>query len=265
MLNPLPFVFSPPDASLLYIGRYDPMLVALSVVLAIMASYATLQVFQRVATSTSPPARHLWIGVGGMCMGAGIWSTHFIGMLAFSLPCATHYDSTSTLLSMIPGILSSMLAMTLCKRPNISPARQFTVGALLGAGIGTMHYSGMAAYQLDGAIRYNAKLFLLSILVAVILATLGIWIKFRAESWRGHSSASAVVGAIVMGLAISGTHYTAMAATYFVHQSRLSAWSPELAPEFLAYIVMICASVIIASSPRRWGTQAGRAEKPRCS
>ena len=243
-MNGLPIVFAAPEAALLYAGHYDHVLVALSVGLAIFASYAALLVSQQVERAATGTLRRVWIAAGGLCMGAGIWAMHFVGMLAFSLPCTTTYDATITLLSMIPGIMASMLAMTLISRPAISALQLTAGGVLLGAGIGAMHYSGMAAYRLDGLIRYDAKLFAVSILVAVALAILAIWIKFRVRAWRGRAAAPAIA-AVVMGLAVSGMHYTAMAAAHFIRGEGGGAVDSGLAPTFLASIVLIVTSAII--------------------
>ena len=240
-------VLSPSDASQLYTGHYNPSLVIPSVALAIFAFYAALKVSQRAATSPPGSARRFWICIGAVCMGSGIWSMHFVGMLAFSLPCATRFDLRITLLSMIPSILSSLYAMTLINRQRISLARLALGGGLFGAGIGVMHYSGMVAYQLDGLIQFNPKLFLVSILAYAVLGILAIWIKFHVESWRGRWRAYATAtSASVMGLAVSGVHYTAMAANYFVSQNGISAGNSGLAHEFLATIVLTVTSAIIA-------------------
>jgi len=181
-----------------------------------------------------------------LCLGAGIWTMHFVGMLAFTLPCSTGYDAALTVLSMIPGILASTLALKIISRRQISLAQLALGGLLLGAGIGAMHYSGMAAMRLDGLIRYDIKLFVLSVLVAVALATLALWIKFRLQSLLGRRQAWVpIVSATVMGMAVSGMHYTAMAAAYFVRDGDTSVVDSHLGPTFLATIVLIATGVII--------------------
>ena len=132
------FVLTSPGSSQLYAGHYDPLLVALSLVLAIFASFAALQASQQAATATTT-AKKLWITVGGLCMGAGVWSMHFVGMLALSLPCSTSYDPKATILSMIPGIIAGIIAMTIVSRPVITKSQLAVGGLLLGIGIGTMH------------------------------------------------------------------------------------------------------------------------------
>jgi diguanylate cyclase (GGDEF)-like protein/PAS domain S-box-containing protein len=242
----LHLVVEPPESNLLYTGHYDPVLVTLSIAAAIFASYAALLVSVHVTETTEVRTRRIWIAAGGTCMGLGIWAMHFVGMLAFSLPCGTAYDPLITLLSMVPGILASILVMTVISRPTLSPAQLASGGLLLGLGIGTMHYSGMAALQLDGLIRYDLKLFLLSILVAVALATLAIWLRFRLQSWRlNRQFVVPVVSAIVMGLAVSGMHYTAMAAAYFISDGDKSIVDSQITPTFLASMVLIVTGALI--------------------
>jgi hemerythrin-like metal-binding protein/PAS domain S-box-containing protein len=246
MLNFLPVILAPPETALLYQGHYDVALVACSVMLAIFASYASLQVSHHVAASTNHATRRVWIAAGGLCLGLGIWAMHFVGMLAFSLPCSSSYDATITVLSTVPGILASSLAIGIISRPKLSHFGLATGGLLIGAGVGAMHYSGMAAMRLNGLIRYDASLFLLSILVAIALATLALWIKFRLQEWQSRWSAWATVAsAVVMGLAVSGMHYTAMAATYFIRDGDATIAASGITPSFLAAIILTATSVIV--------------------
>jgi diguanylate cyclase (GGDEF)-like protein/PAS domain S-box-containing protein len=246
MLNFLRLVISPPDSSVLYAGNYDPLLVGLSVAIAVFASYACLLASRRVSTAATATARRLWTAGGGLCLGVGIWAMHFVGMLAFSLPCSSSYDATITLLSGIPGILASILALKIISRREISRSQLATGGLLIGAGIGAMHYSGMAAMRLNGLIRYDIKLFLLSILVAIVLATFALWIKFRLQAWRQHRDTQVTVtSAVVMGVAVSGMHYTAMAATYFVRDGDTTIAAAGITPAFLASIVLTVTSLLV--------------------
>jgi PAS domain S-box-containing protein len=246
MLDFLHLVLAPPDRSLLYAGQYDPVLVGLSLLIAIFASYTALVVSEHAARRDPGRVSRAWIMAGGLCLGAGIWAMHFTGMLAFSLPCATSYDPATTLASMIPGILASTLAVAMVSRREISSGQLAGGGLLLGTGIGTMHYAGMAAYRLDGFIRYDLGLFVLSLVVAVVLATLALWVKFRLQSLRAQwRPVAPVLAALVMGLGISAMHYTAMAAAYFVRTGQATAEASSLAPTFLATIVLVATTAII--------------------
>jgi PAS domain S-box-containing protein len=236
-----------PDSSLLYTGHYDPILVAFSVAIAIFASYTALLVAEHITRTERPRPRRFWTGIGGVAMATGIWAMHFVGMLAFNLPCRTAYDPLITALSMVPALLACTLALSLIARTSISRTRLLVGGLLLGAGIGAMHYTGMAALRLDGLIRYDVGLFLLSILVAVVLAVLALWIKFQMRRWHMQRRGD-LVAAVVMGLAVSGMHYTGMAAAYFIREGDLAIPDSQITPTLLATAVLAVTGVIIVAT-----------------
>jgi len=239
------FIISPPDSSLLYAGNYDFILVGLSAIVAIFASYAALLVSQHVTTTTLSKIRHLWLLGGSLCLGIGVWSMHFVGMLAFNLPCSTSYDPILTLISTLPSILASAVALEIISQPKITALRLASGGLLIGAGIGAMHYSGMAAMHLNGLIRYNIQIFLLSLLIAVVLATLALWVKFKLQSLQNEwSKWNVILSATVMGVAVSGMHYTAMAAAYFVRGDDNTLSTTGISPTFLASIVLTATGLI---------------------
>jgi diguanylate cyclase (GGDEF)-like protein/PAS domain S-box-containing protein len=246
MLNLLYLVFTPPESSLLYEGNYDPLLVCLSVFVAVVASYAALMVSHHAMTLRQEKVKRLWFVGGGLCLGMGIWAMHFVGMLAFSLPCSSNYDPVGTFLSMIPSILASALAIKIISQKEISNSQLAIGGLLLGVGIGAMHYAGMAAMHLNGFIRYNFNLFLLSLFVAVALATFALWIKFRLLSNQirpNHSGT--IISAIIIGFAASGMHYTAMASAYFIRDGDITIDSSGITPTYLALIVLAATLLIV--------------------
>jgi diguanylate cyclase (GGDEF)-like protein/PAS domain S-box-containing protein len=248
MFDYLILVLGAPDSSLLYQGHYNPLLVSLSVAVAIFAAYAALLVAQLLPTAATAARRGAWLAAGGLCLGLGIWAMHFVGMLAFALPCATGYGTGLTLLSTVPGMLASALALHVISQGAPSPRRLWLAGTLLGAGIGAMHYTGMAAMQFDGMIQYDLRLFLLSIVVAVVLATLALWLKFRLGRLQGRwRPASPLWSSCVMGLAVAGMHYTAMAAAYFVRGAggAGAAAGAHISPTVLAASVLVFTSLLI--------------------
>ncbi|WP_342120684.1 EAL domain-containing protein [Pseudoduganella sp. OTU4001] len=247
MFDYLILVLGAPDSSVLYLGHYDPLLVILSVAVAIFASYAALLVAQLLPTAGSAARRAGWLAAGGFCLGLGIWAMHFVGMLAFALPCATSYGAGLTLLSTVPGMLASALALHVISQGPPSPRRLWVGGTLLGAGIGAMHYTGMAAMQFEGMIQYDLRLFLLSIVVAVVLATTALWLKFRLGRLQGRwRPASPLWSSCVMGLAVAGMHYTAMAAAYFVRNGGSEAGdAAHISPSVLAASVLVFTSILI--------------------
>jgi len=242
------FFITAPANNLLYEGFHDPVLVAVSVLVAVLAAYAALLVSQHVSGNPSARARRLWVMAGGLCFGFGIWSMHFIGMLALNLPCSSSFDTTLTLLSTVPAILASVLAVKTISRKHLTPGQLVSAGLLIGAGVGTMHYAGMAAMRINGFIRYHAGLFLLSIVVAVALAMLALWLKFRLQARAGrHTLLATASSAVVLGLAVSGMHYVAMLAAYFVRdEDRLLA--SGMAPSTLAVLVLLVSGMIIVAT-----------------
>ncbi|MCW8916803.1 MAG: hypothetical protein OQK24_13255, partial [Magnetovibrio sp.] len=204
------------DLSLAYSGTYNLLLVAFSVLTAIFASFVALQVSERVThTHTHKVA---WVTSGGVVLGGGVWAMHFIGMLAFSLPCGITYDPIITLASMTPGVLASVFALWFVSFSQITSTRLLLAGVIMGAGIGLMHYSGMAAMRMDAMIYYSPELFALSIIIAVSLAAVSLYAKCGIRKWQPHwaSWQQSIVAAPFMGGSIAGMHYVAMEAAYFI-------------------------------------------------
>lgn len=212
MIEILEFLPVAPDSSLIYEGSYSPTWVIISVLLAILASYAALSASKRIGQAHNTTSRLTWALISAFTMGTGIWAMHFIGMLALSLPCGIRYDPFITLISMVPSILASGAALGIAwhgeKRLPL-----WVRSVLLGAGIGTMHYTGMAAMRLDGFVRYDPSLFVLSIFVAVALSYFALRVKSAVV--RSNNRHDALI-AVIMGSAVSGMHYTGMTAAYFV-------------------------------------------------
>src|SRR5205085_2241675 len=197
-----------------YRGVYHTDLVMLSVVVATLAAFVALSISGRIEAANSRAARWAWASAGATAMGGGIWGMHFIGMLAFSLPCGVSYDSVGTVVSMIPGILASGVALNVISRRTDPGFLQLMLGAVfMGAGIGLMHYSGMAAMEPDALLRYDPGLVGVSIVVAVALAFLSLSIRFRFHRLHASRVVATLVAAPVMGFAVAGMHYTAMQAS----------------------------------------------------
>lgn len=202
-------------------GFYDPGLVALSLAISIIASYTALDLAGRVSANTlSSQKSWIWLFAGAIAMGTGIWSMHFIGMLAFHLPVPVAYNLSITLLSMLIAIVVSGIALLILRRPMLG-ARNLTLGAtLMGIGISAMHYTGMIAMQMSPPIRYDARLFVLSVLIAIVASMAALWIAFQLRRNYSRLAILAKLGsAVVMGLAITGMHYTGMAAAQFAPDS----------------------------------------------
>ena len=199
------------------IGHYDSTLVALSILVAIIASYTALDLAGCVSANTSSPRKSwTWLVAGAVSMGIGIWSMHFIGMLAFQLPVPVAYDLTLSLLSMAIAIVVSAIALLILRRPQLKASNLFVGSILMGVGISAMHYTGMYAMQMSPPIRYDPVLFAASVLIAAGASLAALWIAFQLRMRRSKRALLLKVGsASVMGLAIAGMHYTGMAAAHF--------------------------------------------------
>jgi PAS domain S-box-containing protein len=205
----------PGDPSLLSYGLYTPRLVILSVLVAIFSSWMSLQIAGQAAANRTQ--RWVVLGTGSLALGAGVWAMHFIGMLAFDLCTEVDYDPTITILSNLPSIGAAFVALTLIARDRLRGWGLLAGGVVVGAGIGVMHYAGMAGMRMGLELRYDPFMFGLSIVVAVVLATLALWVRFGLSNVRGLTeSKRLLLAAIVMGFAISGMHYTGMEAARFV-------------------------------------------------
>ncbi|EWH09350.1 putative integral membrane sensor protein [Catenovulum agarivorans DS-2] len=219
MLNEIITLFAIPANSLLTDGDYNPWLVALSILVAILSSFMGLQIADYAASNKSRPRRNLALATGALALGGGVWSMHFIGMTAFRLCTTVDYNIPITILSVIPSLLASWVALRITSNTNIKGKTLLIGGMLVGSGIGTMHYTGMAAMDMAPLLRYDLWLFLLSIVVAVSLSILALSIKFALGKLPIHltnPTSKSIVAAVVMGLAIAGMHYTGMAAARFV-------------------------------------------------
>jgi signal transduction histidine kinase/DNA-binding response OmpR family regulator/HPt (histidine-containing phosphotransfer) domain-containing protein len=231
-----------------YSGVYSVDLVALSVCVAILASFVALSISARVSAATTQRARLAWTGAGAISMGGGIWAMHFIGMLAFSLPCGITYNPFGTMLSMIPGMIGSGVALNIVGRLRTPTLTTMAAAAvLMGGGIGAMHYSGMAAVEANALLRYDPVLILVSVGVAIALAFLSLSIRFWILKPQGSTFLSTLIAASVMGFAVAGMHYTAMQASLFYQiDNALVHNGVVFPPTLLAILITLFVGLIAA-------------------
>jgi PAS domain S-box-containing protein len=189
-------------------------LVALSVLIAICSSYAALDLAGRVAAARGR-ALVFWLVGGAGAMGLGIWSTHYIAMLAFSLPVPVSYDWPTVMLSLRVAILAAGVALYVVSRKMPSLAWTAAASIVMGAGISAMHYIGMGAVRSTAMCHYDARLVALSIALAIGISFAAFRIALRARDEKKGFSLRKIAGAVLMGLAIPIMHYTGMAATTF--------------------------------------------------
>jgi PAS domain S-box-containing protein len=200
------------------IGSYNYSLVALSVLIAIFASYAALDLAGRV-TAAGGWTRGVWLLGGAGAMGTGIWSMHYIGMLAFILPIPVAYHWPTVLLSLFAAVFASVIALYVVSRPKLGAARAIAGSVLMGAGIASMHYIGMAAMRLPAVCQFNSSLVVLSVVFAVLISLAALWISFHFRDEKMGIGREKLAGAVVMGAAIPVMHYTGMAAASFTPSS----------------------------------------------
>jgi PAS domain S-box-containing protein len=196
------------------IGSYNYALVALSVLIAMFASYAALDLAGRV-TAAGGWTRAVWLLGGAGAMGTGIWAMHYIGMLAFILPIPVAYHWPTVLLSLLAAILASVVALGVVSRQKMGAFRALAGSILMGAGISSMHYIGMAAMRLPAVCQFNSFLVVLSVVFAVLISLAALWITFHFRDEKTGIGWEKLAGAVVMGAAIPVMHYTGMAAAGF--------------------------------------------------
>jgi diguanylate cyclase (GGDEF)-like protein/PAS domain S-box-containing protein len=196
------------------VSSYDYRLVALSVFIAVLASYAALDVAGRV-TSARGGIRFAWLSGGAVAMGIGIWSMHYVGMLAFQVPVPVQYDWPTALVSLLAAIFASAIALFVVSREKMGFTRAIVGSVFMGSAIAGMHYIGMAAMRLPAICHFSISIVTISVILAIVISLVALWLTFhfrgetRSGGWRK------VVSAIVMGVAIPVMHYTGMAAASF--------------------------------------------------
>lgn len=228
------------------IGSYTPWLVIVSFLVAVLASFTALDMAGRVTTAATRRTTWLWLIGGGCAMGLGIWSMHFIGMLAFRLPIPLGYALGLTTVSLLAAMASSIFALWLVSQPTL-PHGRLALGALLmGSGIAAMHYLGMAALHMQPGIDYHPGWVALSLLIAVVASWTALFIAFRLRSSHRRLRDRAAP-ALVLGTAIVGMHYTGMAAARFPAGSICGAAGEEgLQAQWLALVVLALTIAILA-------------------
>jgi PAS domain S-box-containing protein len=244
-------------------GTYDSSLVALSFAVACLASYAALDLGGRIRASTGW-ARHAWLATAALAMGGGIWSMHFIAMLAFRMPMHVGYDLGLTVLSLVLAVVVTGVGFYVIGTRQATASQLVFSGLFMGLGIVTMHYTGMAAMLMPADLAYDRVLVMLSVVIAVGASIAALWLAFRtAVVWQN------ILAAIVMGAAISGMHYTGMAAAMFaehVHADEMhgvaSLAQTDLALAIAGITFLILILALVASIfDRKFAVLAARETK----
>jgi len=222
--------------------EYDPLLVALSYVISVFGSYTALQL------AIAIPQARTWAAVIGSVTGASvalgggaIWSMHFIGMNAADMGVPVAYDPLLTFVSLILAIVAPAIGLFIVGRSDGGPWNLPLGGVLTGLGVALMHYTGMAAMIMPAKITYDTTLFAASIVIAVVAATVALWLAFNL---RGNLQRFG--SAIVMGIAVCGMHYTGMVAVRMEHTKEpVPATGISLSPSDMAYSVFAITAVLL--------------------
>jgi len=242
-------------------ATYDYRLVALSVVIAIFASYAALELAGRVTAARSY-ARSAWLVGGAFAMGSGIWSMHYTGMLAYRLPIPVYYHVPTVLLSLLAAIFASFIALFVVSRQQLTTFRVMVGSLLMGAGIAAMHYTGMAAMRLSAMHHYHHGLWTLSGALAVAVSLAALWFTFHFREEKSERLLK-IVSSVIMGLAIPVMHYTGMAAVTFMPSGRVPDLSNAInisvlgnSAVILATLVLVGTGLLTSLVDRRFSAQA---------
>ena len=230
-------------------GYYEPLLVVVSIMVAILASYTALSLAMRVRQAQGR-APYFWIAGGALAMGSGIWAMHFIGMLAFRLPIPVGYDPLITFVSWLLPVVASGLALWHVRHREFRRRQLVWSAILMGLGINAMHYTGMAGMRMDPAITYTPWLFALSVAIAIGASALALQLGLRLrEDDHGRGGARRAVqlaASVIMGGAISGMHYTGMAAAHFEAGSVCRAALGGVDQDHLAALVTVATVALLS-------------------
>lgn len=224
--------------------NHDVIFVGVSICVAILSSYTALDMARRIASEQG--RRAIWLASGAFVLGLGIWSMHFIGMLAFSLPILLAYDIVLTSCSLLIAIASSAVALWFVSRASL-PNYQLCTGALLmGGGMTGMHYVGMSALKIVPGILYDWQLVSLSLIIAVMASAVALWLAFHLRLAAQNAVLWRAAASVVMGGAIIGMHYTGMAAAEFPEGSYCGAAPGGINHTGLAVFVTLITLFVIA-------------------
>jgi PAS domain S-box-containing protein len=238
-------------------SSYDLSLVILSIVISVLASFTALRLAQRVRESRSG-AQYAWLAAAAVAMGGGIWAMHFVAMLAFSLAVPIAYGLDLTLLSLALAIAFTAAGILLAFHFGTGGKMLCLAGILMGSGIATMHYTGMAAMQMAATIQYDLPLVAFSVIIAIVASMAALWLTFRFQTLPGN-----ILAALIMGSAVCGMHYCGMYAANFTQcQPAVENHSIDLPLQWLAIgvavitIIVLCLGLMLAVVDQRLSARA---------
>lgn len=227
-------------------GSYDMSIVALSYIIAVAASFVALDLAGRVSEAKRKSSRIQWLIGGAFFMGFGIWSMHFVGMLAYTLSTPVTYDFGWVVISIMVAVLASLIALHIVRGEQLGLKKLLIGGTLMAIGIASMHYIGMMAMSVR--VSYEPRLFVLSIVIAFIASVAALWLsfKFRSRATSRIAVLYKVGSGLVMGAAIAGMHYTGMEAARFHSGKGMEISTMKIEQDILAYILALGTLIVLA-------------------
>jgi NO-binding membrane sensor protein with MHYT domain len=236
-------------------GSFNYFMVLLSYVISVCGAYTAL-VLARESTKVEPHERLPWVAWSAVTMGGiGIWSMHFVGMMAYDMNMPVSYDIGKTTLSLSVGIISTGIGFAIVGLGSRALWAIALAGVFMGSGVAAMHYMGMAAMRMAANIEYNMPLVWVSIAIAVVASSVALWMAFCLTArWQ------MIVSAIVAGVAVCGMHYTGMVAITMTHDASAmdslpSALSPLVMGSGLFILSLLVLAVGLALTRQRVVTQ----------
>lgn len=237
-------------------GEHHVGLVVLSALIATLAAFAALAVVERVRATDEPRARRLWLAAGAVSLGTGTWAMHFVGMLAWHLPIPVAFDTTLSLLSIVPAILAGAVALQTLSARAVPTRATLLAGLAMASGIGLMHYAGTEALRMRATLYYRPVPFLLSLVIAFVLATAALFLRRGLQRSVTRSAALHWTRALLLGGAVTAMHYSAMRAALVFPDDTIPPSSGVLPDAILAILVTTAVALIVGTT--LVGTLAGR-------
>ncbi len=249
-------------------GTHDLLLAMLSAAIAVAASYTSLDLAGRVRAATGH-ARSAWLLTAALAMGGGIWSMHFVAMLAFRVPgLSLSYEPATTVISLLIAVTVTGAAFHVAGRRGSGTGAIALSGLFMGLGIAGMHYLGMAATRMPADLGYDPAWVAASVAVAVCASTAALWLAFRRGEPRFRAAA-----ALVMGAAVAGMHHAGMRGATFICYppdsagvaAGMDAVRLALSVSVITFVILLLASVAAMFDRRFAGLAAREAEALRLS
>jgi diguanylate cyclase (GGDEF)-like protein len=220
------------------VNAHDLRLVVLAAIICTLASFAALTLLHHVRKSTGQ-MRNVWLGVSAIATGFGIWATHFIAMLAFSPGIPSGYNIALTALSLVGAILLTGVGLTV-SLSTISPHAPWLGGMIVGGGIAVMHYTGMAAFEIEGRLVWDPLLVVASVALGAVLGGIALQVGLRGPGMKRRT-----YGALLLTAAICSHHFTAMGAVSIIPDPTVAVSPWALPTSLLALAVAVASFTII--------------------